>query len=164
VVEAYPNPKDATVIRVVAEQFTWNARYPGPDGQFGVQDPKFVDPASNKFGYDPNDPAGKDDITPPLKEIHVPVDKPVLIHLSSLDVIHSLAIQSLRVCQDAIPGLSIPVHFVPTLTNTYRITCAQLCGNSHYSMDGYFTVDSMENYEKWLAEKASSGAATGGFE
>ena len=37
-VDEYPADADATVIRVVAEQFTWNARYPGADGVFGKQD------------------------------------------------------------------------------------------------------------------------------
>jgi cytochrome c oxidase subunit 2 len=164
VVEDFPDPAKSTVIRVVAEQFNWNARYPGADGVFGAQDINLVDPASNKFGYDPNDPAGKDDVVAPAKDIHMEVDKPVLIHLSSLDVIHSLAIRPLRVCQDAMPGLSIPVHFVPNLIGKYRLTCAQLCGNGHASMDGFVTVESAEDFQKWLAEKAASGAATGGFE
>lgn len=164
VVDEFPDPAESTVLRITAEQFSWNSHYPGPDGVFGRQDPKFLDDG-NKFGYDPDDPAGKDDITPPMKDIRVPVDKPVLISLTSLDVIHSLAIKPLRVCQDAIPGMRIPVHFLPTKVGKYKITCAQLCGNGHYSMDGYFTVETPEDYEAWLAENApTAGAAAGGFE
>jgi cytochrome c oxidase subunit II len=163
VVDEYPDPKDSTVIRVTAEQFQWNSRYPGKDGVFGAQDRKFVDPG-NKFGYDPNDPAGKDDVVPPFRDIRVPVGKPVLIYLTSLDVIHSLDIHPLRVCQDAIPGMRIPVHFTPTKVGKYKITCAQLCGNGHYGMYGDFTVETPEDYQKWLDANANSGAAAGGFE
>src|SRR5205085_12514572 len=60
---AGPLPKNATVIRVTAEQFAWNARYPGPDGVFGKQDLRFVS-STNTFGLDPSDLAGKDDIVP----------------------------------------------------------------------------------------------------
>jgi len=158
VVDEYPSPADSTVVRVTAEQFSWNSRYPGVDGQFGTQDIKFLDP-SNKFAYDPNDPAGKDDVTPPLKDIRVPVDKPVLIELTSLDVIHSLAIKPMRVCQDAIPGMRIPVHFTPTKVGRYLITCAQLCGNGHYSMNGYLTVETPEDYQAWLNQHAAAAPA-----
>ena len=63
---------------------------------------------TNVFGVDPTDPNGKDDIQM-LNDIHVPVNKPVIIYFSSKDVIHSLKIIAMRVCQDAIPGLRIPV-------------------------------------------------------
>ena len=57
------------------------------------------------------------------------------IYLSSKDVIHSLKIISMRVCQDAIPGLRIPVWFTPVREGRYQINCAQLCGNGHASME-----------------------------
>lgn len=164
VVEEFPDPSKATVVRVTAEQFSWNSRYSGKDGVFGRQSPEFVAP-DNKFGYDPDDPAGQDDVVPPLKDIRVPVDKPVLIYLTSLDVIHSMSIHELRVCQDAIPGMRVPVHFTPTVPGEYQITCAQLCGNAHYGMNGYFTVQTAEDYQTWLDSHAQAGAAAaGGFE
>jgi cytochrome c oxidase subunit II len=160
-------PKDATVIRVIAEQFAWNSRYPGPDGVFGKQDIKLVG-AQNPMGLDPNDPAGKDDRVGPLNEIAAPLGKPVIVHCTSKDVIHSFKINPFRVTQDAIPGLSIPTHFEPTMTGHFVINCAQLCGNSHAFMKGNFFVKSPEEYAKWLAEKTTSGAAgaagAGGFE
>ena len=159
-VDKFPPEKDSTVIRVTAEQFTWNSRYPGPDGVFGKQDVKFVN-ATNAFGIDYTDPHAKDDVVPPLKEIHVPVNKPVIFHLTSKDVIHCFKVIPLRVTQDVIPGMSLPVHFIPTKEGQYQITCAQLCGNGHSTMNGYFTVDSQENFNKWLAAKSKSvGAAS----
>jgi len=161
-VSQMPSPGESTVIQIVAQQFAWNVRYPGPDGVFGKQDMKFVT-AGNVFGVDPSDPAGKDDIQL-LNEIHVPVNKPVLIYLSSKDVIHSLKIIAMRVCQDAIPGLRIPVWFTPTQEGVYQINCAQLCGNGHSAMSGGFlTVESQADYEKWLKSKGGA-AATQSFE
>jgi cytochrome c oxidase subunit II len=157
-------PKDATHIRLTAEQFAWNSRYPGPDGVFGKQDVQLVT-SQNPLGVDPADPAGKDDIVPPLNEIAVPLGKPVVVHCMSKDVIHSFKINPMRVTQDAIPGLSIPMWFEPTKTGHYLINCAQLCGNSHAFMKGHFYVKTPAEYATWVAEKSKAGgAAAGGFE
>ncbi|HEY4416192.1 MAG TPA: hypothetical protein VGO57_10910 [Verrucomicrobiae bacterium] len=152
-VDKFPAAQDSTVIQVVAQQYAWNARYAGPDGIFGNQDMKFVE-ANDVFGVDPGDPHGKDDIQV-LNDIHVPVNKPVIIYLSSKDVIHSLKIIAMRVCQDAIPGLRIPVWFKPTQIGRYQINCAQLCGPGHAAMTGGFiTVESQKDYDKWLNAKS----------
>lgn len=155
-VDRFPAEKDSTVIRVTAEQFQWNSRYPGPDGVFGKQDIKLLS-STNLLGYVNTDPQGQDDRTPGMKDIHAPVNKPVIIYLSSKDVIHSFQLDPMRVTQDAIPGMMIPLHFTPTKVGRYQIQCAQLCGNGHATMDGVFTVDTAEDYEKWLAEKTKTG-------
>jgi cytochrome c oxidase subunit 2 len=158
-VDKFPAEKDATVIRVTAEQFTWSARYPGPDGIFGRQDFHAVT-SSNPLGYVDDDPNGKDDITPPLKEIHVPVNKPVIIYLTSKDVIHSFQLDPMRITQDAIPGMRVPTQFTPNRVGSYKLQCAQLCGAGHATMDAVFTVDTPEDYAKWLASKSKSTTAT----
>jgi len=83
--------------------------------------------------------------------MNVPVDKPVIIYLSSLDVIHSFGINEMRVKQDAIPGIQVPVWWVPTMTGDYEVNCSQLCGLGHYRMRGFVTVQSEAEYEDWLA-------------
>jgi cytochrome c oxidase subunit II len=158
-VDKFPPASESTVIQVVAQQYAWNVRYPGPDGIMGQQNMDFVS-ETNVFGVDPSDPHGKDDIQT-LNDIHVPVNKPVIIYLTSKDVIHSLKIISMRVCQDAIPGLRIPVWFTPTKIGRYQINCAQLCGPGHYSMSGGFlNVVSEKDYQKWLASKSAAPAAS----
>ena len=157
-VSKFPDPKDATVIQIVAQQYAWNVRYPGPDGKFGQQDMSLVSD-TNVFGVDPTDPDGKDDIQL-LNEIHVPVNKPVLIYLSSKDVIHSLKLVAMRITQDAIPGLRIPCTFTPTKIGRYQIECAQLCGPGHAAMSGGFvTVESEADYKAWLASKSGTTSA-----
>lgn len=156
-----PDEKNSTVIQIVAQQFAWNVRYPGKDGVFGRQDMRFVT-ADNSFGVDPNDPAGKDDIQT-LNDVHVVVNKPVLIRLSSKDVIHSFKVIAMRVTQDAIPGMRIPIHFTPTKIGRYQINCAQLCGQGHATMaNGYMTVETQEDFDKWIAKQTPASASGGG--
>jgi cytochrome c oxidase subunit 2 len=151
-VNDFPPTKDATLVNVVSQQFSFNYHLPGPDGQFGNRDIRF-ESNSNPIGLDPNDPAGKDDITT-LGELHVPVNRPVIIELSSKDVIHDFFLPSMRIGADAIPGSRIPMWFTPVKTGTYEVICAQLCGLGHYSMKGTLVVDTPADYQTWLKERA----------
>jgi cytochrome c oxidase subunit II len=114
VVHAFPAEKDATVVYVVAEQFAWNVHYPGADGKFGRTSINLIT-SDNPLGLDRTDPDCKDDIAT-INQLNVPVGKPVIVYLSTKDVIHSFNIPLLRVKQDAIPGQRIPIWFVPTRT------------------------------------------------
>jgi cytochrome c oxidase subunit 2 len=161
--DQFPKESESTVIKVAAQQFAWNVLYPGPDGEFGRQDLKFVS-AQNSFGLDPGDSKTKDDIVT-LNEIHVPVNKPVIVHISSKDVVHSFKVLAMRLTQDAIPGMNIPLHFVPTKVGVYQINCAQLCGNGHSGMAaGRLHVDTPEQYAAWLKSKSGAAAAPTNYE
>ena len=153
-VNALPNRDDLVKVRVVAEQFAWNIHYPGKDGQFGKTDSKFIDQQSNPLGLDNSDPAAKDDITT-INQLHLPIGHPAYIYLSTKDVIHSFKVPVMRVTQDAIPGMSIPLWFVPTKTGNFEIACAQLCGLGHYRMKGFLTIQTDEEFQSWLDEQAS---------
>lgn len=162
-----PSKTGAVELRVVAEQFAWNVHYPGADGVFGRTDVKNVTAGSNPLGIDFTDPAAKDDVIT-LNQLHLPVDKPALIYLTSKDVIHSFFLPQMRVKQDAIPGQVVPVYFTPNqvtpaesgfpgcaATKTcWEIACAQLCGLTHYRMQGYYTVHTQADFDKWLADNA----------
>jgi cytochrome c oxidase subunit 2 len=106
--------------------------------------------ADNPIGLDRSDPSAADDITT-INQLNVPVDRPVLIHLTSKDVIHSFGVYELRVKQDAIPGLEVPVWFIPTRIGQYDITCSQLCGLGHYRMRGFLNVQSAADFQAFLA-------------
>lgn len=157
-VQNFPAADKSTLVQVVAQQFAWNVRYAGPDGKFGQQEMKLV-AENNVFGVDPADPAGKDDIQI-LNEIHVPVDKPVIIYLSSKDVIHSLKLVAMRTTQDAIPGLRIPFSFTPNKIGRFQIVCAQLCGGGHAAMAGGFVVvQSQADYDAWIKSKTAGATS-----
>lgn len=159
----YPDPREATEVRVIGRQFNWLARYPGDDGLFGRADARLVTGA-NPLGIDPEDPLGQDDFVIEGGEMVVPVGRPVILHLTSLDVVHSFSVKAMRVTQDAIPGLSNPVWFTPTVEGTYQIICAQLCGNGHASMRGLLRVASEEDYAVWKHGRMPAAAATVGYE
>jgi cytochrome c oxidase subunit 2 len=153
-------------VRVVGEQFAWNVHYPGPDGVFGRQDPHLVQGGSNPLGLDAEDPFAADDIVA-INQLHLPVERPITVLLSSKDVIHSFFLPVMRVKQDAIPGQEIPVYFtakVPTPAEAqfpacaaektcWEIACAQLCGLGHYRMRGFVTVHERGGFEAWLGEQ-----------
>lgn len=147
----------ALTIGVTGQQFAWNFHYPGPDGIFGKQDAHLIS-SSNSLGLDPNDPAGKDDIVT-LNELHLVVNRPVILEITSKDVIHSLSLQAMRIGQDAIPGSKIPMWFRPIKAGTYEIICGQLCGLGHYNMRAQMMVESQEEFDTWLKEMAQLSGA-----
>jgi cytochrome c oxidase subunit 2 len=140
---------DAVSLEVTAQQFMWNVRYPGPDGTFGRTDPRLVDDVTNPIGIDRADPAGADDIFT-INEIAVPIDRTVRIRLRSKDVIHSFFLPNFRVKQDAVPGMTPEVVFVPTRVGNFELACAELCGLAHYRMKGFFNVMSQPDFDSWL--------------
>ncbi len=83
-----PSEKSNLVVECLAEQFDWNFRYPGPDGVFGTPDDVMT-----------------------VNELHIPVDRTVILKISSKDVIHSFFFPYARVKQDAVPGLLTKVWF-----------------------------------------------------
>jgi len=150
---AAPEDSRAIVIRVVAEQFSWNVMYPGPDGKFGETSIALMTP-TNPFGLNRKSPNGRDDIVE-LNLMHLPIGRQIVIQLTSKDVIHSFGVPAMRVKQDAIPGLISTVWFTPTLAGQFDIQCSQLCGVGHYRMHGVITVESDDAFRKFLASEAA---------
>ena len=107
--------------------------------------------STNAIGLDRSDPSGADDIHR-INELNLPVDIPVIVYLSTMDVIHSFGITSMRVKQDAIPGMEIPVWWEPTVEGAYEVNCSQLCGLGHYRMRGFLTIMNQADYQAFLAE------------
>jgi cytochrome c oxidase subunit 2 len=120
-------PANAATIHVLAEQWLWHFKYPGPDGQFGTEDDIAVD---NSF--------------------HVPIGQPVRFDITAQDVIHGFYLPDLRVHQDAVPGLNVQVWLEANKLGVYEIRCTQFCGTNHYQMRGEISVDKPEDYQAWL--------------
>src|SRR5438046_7931368 len=106
-VNQFPPGKEALLVHVVAQQFSFNYHLPGADGQFARRDVNLVS-NSNPLGIDPSDPAGKDDIVT-TGELQLPVDRPVIAELSSKDVTHDFFLPSRRIAGDAITSSRIPI-------------------------------------------------------
>ncbi|MFQ5350923.1 MAG: hypothetical protein ACE5EG_10815, partial [Thermoanaerobaculia bacterium] len=117
--------------------------------------------------------AGARDDVSPINPLPLPVDRPVTLMLSTKDVIHSFSLPTMRVKQDAIPGMEIPVHFTPVMTtpeesefpacagakSCWEIACAQLCGLGHYRMRGFFMVHEEADFEAWMAQQVATSLA-----
>ena len=208
--ERMPRPSEATVVRVVAQQFAWNFRQAGADGAFERFDAAKFDEAhaewklkadaeAKRYLKEQGDvkTAGSDPSTvytslpSPVKfvdgdnnvikptivkpsvladefwsshddddfvasgELVVPVDRPVLIDLRSVDVLHSFYLPQFRVKQDSVPGKPMPVWFIPTKIGLFDIACAELCGNLHTSMAAKMRVVSRADYDALVAKKSA---------
>ena len=131
--DGFPDPesKDTYRVQVFGKQFEWNFRYPGPDGEFGT----------------------KDDLTM-LEELHVPVDKDVIVYLRTMDVLHSFFLPNVRLKQDLLPAHTIPQWFRITKTGEWEIMCAELCGSGHTKMSATLFVHDAESLAAWQRERA----------
>ena len=131
-------PPGDVFYQVTAKQFNWEITYPGPDGKFGT----------------------KDDVTIE-NDLHVPVNKVVRIDLD-VEGRHPQLLRA-RTCgckQDAVPGRIIHVWFEATETGQYEIPCAELCGFGHSGMKGNLTVQSQEDFDKWLKDQVRAEQVT----
>jgi cytochrome c oxidase subunit 2 len=126
-------------LEVTARQFEWRLRYPGlkAKGELGGPDDIFV-----------------------VNDLHLPVNEEILINLKSADVLHSFFLPNMRVKQDAVPGMKIPVWFRATNIGSFDLVCAELCGWGHYKMKGRLTIESRADFDKWLEKKYQEQTAT----
>jgi cytochrome c oxidase subunit 2 len=145
-------PADAIPVEVLSKQFAWSFRYPGPDGKFGKTDLKLVnDSAGNPFGLDDKDPDAKDDIV--SGSLRIPAGKPIKLILHSRDVIHNFFVRELRVKQDIVPGMEIPLVIQADKEGTYEVPCSELCGLGHYQMRTTMVVMSGADFDKWKQDQ-----------
>ncbi len=167
-VEDQPLGAEVVKLRAVGQQFGWNFHYAGVDGQVGATSYKKMNSGDNPIGLDGADVNARDDFMV-YNELVLPIDRPVVIQVSSKDVIHGLSLVPLMIQQDAIPGKEIPMWFVPTKVGEWDIICAQLCGAGHAKMAARLRVVSQEEFDEWYAgqtpmlgpvEKAAATDAT----
>lgn len=138
-------------VRVEAEQFAWHIHYPGPDRQFGRSSAALIS-ASNPLGIDRESPNAADDIGL-TNVLVVPINRTVVVQLTSRDVIHSFTLPEMRVKQDATPGFVTRTWFTPVKAGSWEIGCSQLCGLGHYRMRGEFRAVTAEAWAQWIADE-----------
>lgn len=128
--------KDSLALaEVMARQFEWRIRYPGFDAQGNLL-PLMPDPQPTDLYA--------------VNELHLPSGAPVMINLRTQDVQHSFFLPELRVKQDAVPGLVIPVWFQADHHRPYQLLCAELCGWGHYKMNARFVAEPPEAFLQYL--------------
>ena len=140
---------DQSVIRVevLAQQWAWNFRLPGTDNEFGTPDDIIT---INELTL----PASA---MPPEDSPHQ--GRPVVMNLSSKDVIHSFFVPDMRIKRDANPGAINQAWFMPVKAGTYDILCAELCGFAHYQMHGKLHVLENDAFDAWVAEASVQAEA-----
>ena len=124
-----PPPPHQVELEVKAEQFAWNVRYAGEDGQLNTPD----------------------DVET-INQLHLPVDQVALVHLKSKDVIHSFFLPQFRIKRDAVPGITGRLWLQATKTGQFEVVCAELCGLGHYRMRGFLVIETPEAFQAWLQE------------
>lgn len=124
------NPS-AAVVKVTGIQWSWRFEYP-PDPETGI--------------------------AVISEELHLVVDEPVLLQMTSSDVIHSFWVPEFRVKQDLVPGRITELSITPTMEGGYVVRCAELCGTSHAYMEKPVIVSSQEEFDAWFAEQLEISA------
>src|SRR2546425_2386019 len=127
-------PPNAYHLGVHAKQFEWQVTYPGADGKLGTSDDFTV-----------------------RNQLHVTVNEPIAVELTSEDVVHSFFVPEFRLKQDAVPGMHITAWFQATKTGEFELGCAELCGMGHYKMRVRVIVHTPDEYKVWLAQQAAGG-------
>ncbi len=88
-------------------------------------------------------------------ELVLPVDQLARMDMTARDVIHSFWIPEMRVKQDLVPGMTTTIRFTPVIAGEYNLSCAELCGRSHYSMIAPVRIVDQAEYEQWLADQSA---------
>ena len=94
-------------------------------------------------------------------ELHLPVNKQVVLEMKSKDVIHSFWVPEFRIKQDVVPGRTTEYRITPDLIGHYKVRCAELCGTSHAYMEGPVIVDSQADFTAWVTEQQAIAAKAG---
>lgn len=121
---AHPRAAEVVRIEVEARQWQWTFRYPAADGGTRIS----------------------------VNELHLPVGRPVDLHVTSPDVIHGFWIPRLGGKIDAIPGHINVVRLSADRPGVYRGVCAEFCGGGHTAMDFRVEAHADDSYDEALRD------------
>jgi cytochrome c oxidase subunit II len=93
-----------------------------------------------------------------INELHVPVNRPVKLIMTSEDVIHDVFVPAFRVKADVLPGRYTNLWFQATRPGRYQLFCAEYCGTRHSGMTGEVVVMEPSDYQAWLSGGAAEGS------
>lgn len=126
-------------VGVIGAQFKWSFRYPLPPDDR----PEVTDELRDKIRGFMSDP-----------DLHLPVNVPVQANIESLDVLHAFYVPVFRIKEDAIPGRVTTAFFTPTVTGTYPVECAELCGVGHgpMSLASQVIIQEQADYDRFIQD------------
>ncbi len=126
-------------VDVVAQQFAWSFHYGCKEGARG-------------------DPVNCTKDSPVLR---LPVNRSVVLRMTSKDVIHSFWVPEFSQKQDVVPGIHPTLHITPDRIGTYPVICTELCGLGHALMRSQTVVMSDAAFQKWARTGTQAGQAGG---
>src|SRR5579859_526657 len=116
------------MVNVTARQFAFEFSYPQSNGKQVVSD-----------------------------VLYLPINRPVVFKLRSLDVIHSFFVPDFSEKLDAVPGITTTVRVTPTRIGSYPAECTELCGAGHGLMRAGVQVVSASQFQSWLSQQKPGG-------
>jgi cytochrome c oxidase subunit II len=143
-------------VRAIGFQFNWKFHYAGEDGKFGFIDRSLVSSKGDACLV-PDDKNGFDDFV--ADKLRIPVGRPVILQVTSTDVIHNFSIIPMRIQQDAFPGKDIPMWFTPKEEMETSVVCGQLCGSGHANMVTTMTVESQKSFNEFHKQRSDESKA-----
>jgi cytochrome c oxidase subunit 2 len=134
------NPSNSMRVEILGQQFAWMVAYPPPGAPVKMDGFVCIDRAAGT-------------ISPRCRtspNLVLPLDRPVRLHLTSRDVIHSFFVPEFRQKQDAVPGLDTQITVTPTKVGNFPFICTELCGLGHALMRSRAIVLPRAQFEAWL--------------
>lgn len=90
-------------------------------------------------------------VTSPV--LYLPVNRSIVLHMRSLDVIHAFFVPEFRENEDIVPGMITQIHITPNRIGTYPLECNELCGAGHTDMNSEVYVVSQTKFDAWLRQQ-----------
>ena len=94
-----------------------------------------------------------------VNELRVPLGRPIVMQMTSNDVLHSFFIPSFRVKKDVVPGYRSQLWFTPNKIGEFQIFCAEFCGTNHSGMLAKVIVMDGPAFDEWY-NQVESGQKT----
>jgi len=139
-------PKEAMEIKVTASQWAFTFEYPNGVEVSSVERPDDADLKSGEIMDG---------------DMVVPVGQPVVLRMSSTDVIHSFGLTEYLLKEDMMPGRITYLWFKATEPKVSNVVCVEFCGTNHAQMFNRVVAVPPEQYEAWLKKTAeAAGIAT----
>jgi cytochrome c oxidase subunit II len=91
----------------------------------------------------------------------LPIDRSVVLRMTSKDVAHSFWVPEFSQKQDLLPGIHPTLHITPDKIGTYPVICTELCGLGHALMRSEAKVVSRQAFAKWAAQRTPGTQAAG---
>ena len=135
-------------LKAVGHQWYWSYEYPDSNFAFDalmIPDDK-IQPGQQRLLETDN-------------RIVLPINTPIRLQTTSMDVIHSFAVPAFGIKLDAVPGRLNETWMMITKEGVYYGQCSEICGTGHGFMPITIEAVSKEKFQEWLEEAKTKFAS-----